>query len=95
MTSTEDKPTTKVNKQKFSEGAILSMLYQQVDRVENTIKESVINVYSNRYRVNIWQGTNNPFLPKAGKIVASYFISVEDNGKIKIFDDGGIKNEDR
>lgn len=90
MTSTEDKPTAKTTKQRFSDETILSNLYQLVDRVENTIKESVINVYSNRYRVNIWQGMNNPFLPKAGRIAASYFISVDENGNIKIFDDKGI-----
>lgn len=84
MTSTEDKPIN-TSKQKFSEATILSSLYKIVDRVENTIKESVINVYADRYRVNIWKGSNNPFLPKAGTIAASYFISVDSNGNIKIF----------
>jgi len=84
MTSIEDKPV-KAGRPKIADSAILYSLYNIVDRVENTIKESVINVYADRYRVNIWQGTDNPFLPKAGTIAASYFISVDSSGKIKMF----------
>lgn len=83
MTSMEDKPV-KAGRPKIADSAILYNLYNIVDRVENTIKESVVNVYADRYRVNIWKGTDNPFLPKAGTIAASYFISVDASGKIKI-----------
>ena len=86
MTATEDKPI-KAGRPKIADSTILANLYKLVDRVENTIKESVKNVYDNRYRVNIWKGTDNPFLPKAGTIAASYFISVDTNGSIKIFND--------
>lgn len=82
MTTTEDKP--EVKKDKISDGAILEALYKQVSRVEDTIKTSVTNVYSNRYRINIWQSLNNPFIPNLGKIAASYFVCVDEKGKLKI-----------
>jgi len=82
MTATEDKP--EVKKDKISDGAILEQLYKQVHRVEDVIQTSVVNVYSNRYRINIWQSVGNPFIPKLGKIVASYFVCVDERGKLKI-----------
>lgn len=82
MTSMENKP--EVKKDKINDGAILEALYKQVDRVEDVIKTSVVNVYANRYRINIWQSVGNPFIPKLGKIVASYFVCIDERGKLKI-----------
>lgn len=82
MTATENKPESK--KDKFSDGAILDALYRQVDRFEDIIKTAVVNVYANRYRINIWQSVGNPFIPKLGKIVASYFVCIDERGKLKI-----------
>jgi len=82
MTTTENKP--EIKKEKFSDGAVLELLYKQVDRVPDTIKTAVVNVYANRYRINIWQSVGNPFIPKLGKIAASYFVSIDEKGKLKI-----------
>jgi hypothetical protein len=82
MTSIENKPEYK--KDKVNDGAILDLLYKQVDRVPDTIKTAVVNVYANRYRINIWQSVGNPFIPKLGKIAASYFVSIDEKGKLKI-----------
>lgn len=82
MTAIEGKPEVKKNK--ISDGTILEQLYKQVDRIEDVIQTSIVNVYSNRYRINIWQSVGSPFIPKLGKIVASYFVCVDEQRKLKI-----------
>lgn len=83
MTSIENKPT-KVKKQKLSESEILTEVYIQMGRPDNVIKDIAINVFDNHYRVNIWQSIEHPLMPKAGKIVASYFVTVYDSGEVVI-----------
>lgn len=83
MTTIEDKPL-KTKKQKFSESEILSEVYIQQGKPENIIKAVAINTFDNHYRVNIWESINHPFMPKAGKIVASYFVTVYDSGEVVI-----------
>jgi hypothetical protein len=41
-------------------------------------------VFSNRFRINIWQSIDHPFIPNAGKIAASYFVSVEKDGEVTV-----------
>ena len=71
----------------MSEDQILSEVFIQMGKPDNIIKATAINVFANRYRVNVWQSINNPFLPKAGKIVASYFVIVYDSGEVVINND--------
>ena len=78
-TATAEKKT----KSKLDEKDILAQLFEQVPAVTNVIKTSVVNVYENRYRINIWKGVDHPFMPKNGFIAASYFVIVED-GKVKV-----------
>lgn len=85
MTTFEEQPKTK--KPRMSEDQILSEVFIQMGKPDNIIKATAVNVFANRYRVNIWQSINNPFLPKAGKIVASYFVIVYDSGEVVINND--------
>ena len=40
---------------KPDDSVILMNLYKKVSRIDKTIRESVVNVYADRYRVNIWK----------------------------------------
>lgn len=73
----------KVKSSKISNDQITELLFQQVEPVANLMKTVVVNVYDNRYRINVWQNVFHPFMPNCGVIAASYFVKVE-NGKIEI-----------
>lgn len=83
MTSLEDKPV-KLKKQTLTESEILSEVYIQQGKPDDVIKAVAVNIFENHYRVNIWQSIKHPFMPKAGKIVASYFVTVYDSGEVVI-----------
>lgn len=83
MTATQEKPV-KVKKQTLTESEILSEVYIQQGKPDSVIKAVAVNIFDNHYRVNIWQSINHPFMPKAGKIVASYFVTVYDSGEVVI-----------
>ena len=63
---------------------LLYELYKQVDKPKDLIKEDVILVYHNRYRINLWVSIKNDFIPNAGFISKSYFVSYDLEG-LKIF----------
>jgi hypothetical protein len=85
MNATEEVKEKK-KKPLLSEVDIISEVYRQKGKPVDIIKAVAINVFENRYRVNIWQSLNNPILPKTGKIVGSYFVVVTNNLEIKILD---------
>lgn len=74
---------TKSKSSKISENEVLELLFSKVEKPQDIMKISCVNVYDSNYRVNIWQSLNHPFLKSAGFICASYFFSVDDH-KIKI-----------
>ena len=79
MTATKEKPTSeKVSKP--TDEQVLNLLYTQVVKPENVIRESVFNIYGDRYRINIWTAVDHPFIPRAGKITQSYFCIVDKDG---------------
>ena len=80
MTSTESPKESS----KISNDAVLGLVMAKVEKIDRLIKSSVCNVYGNRYRVNFWQGIEHSFVSNAGQIVASYFVSVDDNMKLTI-----------
>jgi len=84
MTSMENKKDSKNKKPRLSDEDILTQVFIQCGRPKDIIKTAVVNVFDNRYRVNVWQSINNPFLPKAGKIVASFFVIVTDELEVKV-----------
>ena len=85
MTTVEEE-TKKKKKPVLSEADILAEVYRQKGKPDNIIKAVAVNVFDNRYRVNIWQSLNNPILPKAGKIVATYFVIVTNDLEVKIIE---------
>lgn len=38
------------------------------------LRTTCVNVYGNKWRVNLWVSINNPVVPNAGRILKSYFI---------------------
>lgn len=85
MTALEEE-TKKKKKPVLSEADILSEVYKQKGKPDNIIKAVAVNVFDNRYRVNIWQSLNNPILPKAGKIVGTYFVIVTNSLEVKVIE---------
>lgn len=83
MAEVLDKPV-KASKATVDEKVILDNLFKQVPAVTNVLKVSVFNVFSNRFRINVWQSIDHPFIPNAGKIAASYFVSVEKDGEVTV-----------
>ena len=83
MAEVLDKPV-KASKATVDEKVILDNLFKQVPAVTNVLKVSVFNVFSNRFRINVWQSIDHPFFPNAGKIAASYFVSVEKDGEVTV-----------
>ncbi len=72
-------PTAKVQ----PESSFLTKLFAKVGEPVDVLKISVINVYGNKWRINVWKSSNNPFLPSAGFIDVSYFVSVGKNDEIE------------
>ena len=59
----------------MDDNSILTQLYKKVEKPKGLTKEFVINVYADRYRINLW--TDH-------KIAASYFVIANEDGlKIK------------
>lgn len=85
MTDIEEKKIVK-KETKLSDEDILLQVFIQKGRPKDVIKTAVVNVFDNRYRINVWQSINHPLLPKAGKIVASYFVIVTDKLEVKVID---------
>jgi len=86
MTAIEEEVKEKKKKPVLSENDILGEIYRQRGKPQNVVKAAAINIFENRYRVNIWQSINHPLLPKAGKIIASYFVLVTNELEVKILD---------
>jgi hypothetical protein len=38
------------------------------------LRKTCVNVYGNKWRVNLWVSINNPVVPNAGRILKSYFV---------------------
>ena len=91
MTTTTPVPTPVPEKAKASESDILRFLLS-LKRVKEEIgstaliKKSCFNVYDNKWRINLWAGTDNPIIPNAGRILKSYFVKYY-NGSIEILKD--------
>lgn len=73
----------KANKKTVDNEVILGLLFKQVPKVKNTLKTVVVNVYADRYRINIYQVKEHPFMPNCGFIAASYFVT-HSNDALKI-----------
>jgi hypothetical protein len=67
---------------KISESDVIDLLLRQIEKPKNCIKIKATNVYTNRYRINIWTVVQEDGFDK-NKITQSYFCIVDSN-KIKI-----------
>jgi hypothetical protein len=93
MTTTAPVPTPlpTPSKTKVSEADVLDFLLS-LKRVKEAIgsntliKKSCVNVYDNKWRINLWTGTDNPIIPNAGRILQSYFVRCC-NGSVEILED--------
>lgn len=78
-TSTVD---TNIRGKKLEENEIPSLLFAQVEKPKNLYAVKAINVFDNRYRINVWVEIKEDGLTKR-KIGASYF-AVLDDGELRI-----------
>ena len=83
MPALEEKIEKRV-KNKPSDDCILASLFTQVVRPTDIVKTSCVNVYGDRYRINIWTSIPHPFMPVNGRITASYFAKVDSLGGVTI-----------
>lgn len=67
---------------KLDEEQITSLLFKQVERPKGMVNAKIINVFDNRYRINLWAQYNEDGLTKT-KIAASYF-AILDGDELKI-----------
>ena len=67
---------------KISESDVVDLLLKQIEKPKNCIKIKAVNVYGNRYRINVWTVTQEDGFDK-NKITKSYFAIVDSN-KINI-----------
>lgn len=62
----------------MTEDEIKSQLFKLVERPKNLHSVKIVNVYDNRYRINLWVTEDHEGLSK-NKIKASYFAKLTDN----------------
>jgi hypothetical protein len=63
----------------MNEEDIKTMLFKQVERPKGLTAVKVINVFEDRYRINLWVQREEDGLTKS-KIGASYFAIVDGDG---------------
>jgi hypothetical protein len=90
MTSTTpalNKTKTK-NKPEDVLQALMDLPKVKEDLFENLplMKESVVNVFDDKWRINLWVSIHNPVVPNAGRILKSYFVKFG-NGRLEILED--------
>ena len=72
-----------MEKNEVNEDEIKNMLFKQVDRPKGLLSVKAINVFDNRYRINLWVQVEEDGLTKT-KIGASYFAIIDgDDLRIK------------
>ena len=84
-------PAPKKNKQKITDAEVLSTLLKEAARRDGVdpfllIRKTCVNVFDNKWRINLWVGINNPIVPNAGRILKSYFVKYGDCG-LEILED--------
>lgn len=84
-------PAPKKTKQKITPEEVLSSLLKEAARRDDVdssllIRKTCVNVFENKWRINLWVGINNPIVPNAGRILKSYFVKYSDCG-LEILED--------
>ena len=90
MTSTTPAPTKTKTKNKPEDvlQALMDLPKVKEDLFGNLplMKESVVNVFDDKWRINLWVSIHNPVVPNAGLILKSYFVKFG-NGRLEILED--------
>jgi hypothetical protein len=60
-----------------NEVLVEKLLFQQAKKPKNTVQVKVVNVYDNRYRINVYVGIEENGFYK-NKIDSSYFVKLKD-----------------
>lgn len=68
-----------MEKNQVNEDDVKEMLFKQVDRPKGLVSVKAINVFDNRYRINLWVQLEEDGLTKT-KIGASYFAIIDGEG---------------
>lgn len=76
---------------KPSEELIQSLLFKQVEKPKNVTRVKIVNVFDNKYRINVWVEIFEDNLTK-NKIAQSYFAKFLDNSLV-IIDSSDAKKE--
>lgn len=84
-------PAPKKTKPKVTADEVLTLLLVEAARrdsvdVQALIRKTCVNVFDDKWRINLWVTINNPVVPNAGRIVKSYFVKFE-NGELNILED--------
>ena len=76
-TELKDAVETSPKLQKVTPEMVIKGMASKVKLSDNPIKKEAINVYKNRWRVNIWTiGDNN------ARVEQSWFVIVDQNGEV-------------
>lgn len=84
MTITAEEKVEKKSSKKPEESAILASLFTQVVKPDDVVKVAAINVYGDRYRINVWTSVPHQFMPNLCRITASYFAKVDPDGGVTL-----------
>jgi hypothetical protein len=69
----------------FSNDIVCDMLFNQIQKPKNTVMCKAINLYNNRYRINVYTENERDNLTYR-KIEYSCFAIVDKNDKLNIID---------
>lgn len=84
MAITAEEKVEKKASKKPEESAVLASLWTQVVKPSDVVKVAAINVYGNRWRVNVWTAVPHQFMPNMCRISSSYFVSADADGGVTI-----------
>lgn len=59
---------------------VLELLYRQVSKPGNLLREDCIHLFGKYWRINLWEHGSNKLVSYQGKIVQSYFVRVDKKG---------------
>lgn len=84
MTSTspapkKNKPNKIETKEEIVE-AILQVAFDDGIKLKTLLRVTCVNVFGDKWRINLWTSIHNPIVPNAGHIIKSYFVKCGDKG---------------
>lgn len=79
MTSTEP-----VKKKKATAEEVLAALFAVKPKPAGVLRVDCVNVFDNRWRINVWVQGENPVVRNQGRVQESYFVSFGSRG-LKFF----------